>query len=95
MHVAWLTHETYGSAVVHARNSVGVSIPDVCFAAFFCLANTATEKVVVKKISVDSFQYLKVLGQGSFGKVMLAEHKDTKDMVAIKVIKKEPVRTCL
>eukprot|EP00041_Stephanoeca_diplocostata_P022259 m.529028 g.529028 ORF g.529028 m.529028 type:complete len:716 (-) comp22016_c0_seq1:1266-3413(-) len=50
-----------------------------------------TEKIVVKKITVDSFQYLKVLGQGSFGKVMLAEHKDTKDMVAIKVIKKEPV----
>lgn len=32
-----------------------------------------------------SFNYLKVLGQGSFGKVLMAEHKTTNDVFAIKV----------
>lgn len=33
----------------------------------------------------DSFKYLKVLGKGSFGKVMLSEHKTSKEIFAIKV----------
>lgn len=42
----------------------------------------------VVKANADSFEYLKVLGQGSFGKVLLAEHKGTKEIFAIKVINK-------
>jgi len=37
------------------------------------------------KVSAADFSYLKVLGKGSFGKVMMAEHKKSKEIFAIKV----------
>jgi len=43
------------------------------------------------KLSVDAFDLLKVLGKGSFGKVMLVRKKDTGNLYAMKTLNKEVI----
>lgn len=52
-------------------------------------APAAVEPSGGRRIGLDYFNFLAVLGKGNFGKVMLAETKQSKKLYAIKVLKKE------
>lgn len=46
------------------------------------------QKSAVDKINLQSFSLLKVIGKGSYAKVVLVRKKDTQKIFALKILKK-------
>ncbi|KAK9701815.1 Serine/threonine-protein kinase Sgk2, variant 2 [Basidiobolus ranarum] len=59
-----------------------------------CRASDSSNTKIQQDISMslDDFTLIKVIGKGSYGKVMLARHKDSGKLLAIKSISKKQIR---
>ena len=55
--------------------------------------NPGEEDLYSKAININHFEIVKVIGRGSFGKVFLVKKKDTEELFAMKVLKKESINT--
>ena len=60
-----------------------------------CNEDTDSEKAVVEKVSggvgIEDFEVLKVVGQGAFGKVYQVRKKETSEIYAMKVMRKDKI----
>lgn len=64
---------------IKQRNSAGNGLGD------------SPQQKPVARCAASDFNFMTVLGKGSFGKVLLGEHKQSKEMFAIKILKKDVI----
>lgn len=67
----------------------GGTVADLCVK--FLNQGTSISSTGRRKVTLESFEFLKVLGKGTFGKVILCREKATARLYAIKILKKEVI----
>lgn len=92
----WVNALEYVSTKAAASGCTGdvdmASIAEVELSEKFSVQGMSTGKIGGRnKITFENFEFLKVLGKGTFGKVILCREKATAKLYAIKILKKEVI----
>lgn len=58
---------------------------------FDLLRRNTKEDPLQSKVTINDFNVIKLLGRGSFGKVLLVEKKDSKELFALKILNKKDI----
>ncbi|KAK0085206.1 hypothetical protein PV326_005996 [Microctonus aethiopoides] len=69
----------------------GVQGNDELSAKFSVQGTSNSKSTGKKKVTLENFEFLKVLGKGTFGKVILCREKATGHLYAIKILRKEVI----
>lgn len=75
----------------HTQLPIKATVPDLAL-QYEQVVDQTIAKQSKRETTVKDFSSIKVLGTGTYGKVMLVRHKSTQKLFAMKVLKKQLIR---